>query len=284
MRRRWPGSNEDHRMNHVTTTLLTGASGGIGLEMARLLAARGHRLVLAARGAGKLEEAASAIRREHGTEVHTHAIDLSDADAAQRLFDHTQREALRIDALVNNAGFGVIEEHVALDAERLHRMLQLNVGTVAELSRLYGAEMKRRRAGMILNIASAAAYQPTPYFAAYGASKAFVLNFSEALAKELEDFGVSVSCLSPGPTDTAFFDGVDPQRIGGGHHFGKASRADPRAVALAGVELMLGGGLSRVVGPGNRALIFANRFAPRAVVAAVSKRLLRPHDIGRRAA
>jgi short-subunit dehydrogenase len=260
------------------TTLITGASGGIGLEMARLLAARGHRLVLASRDAQRLEQAADTLRRDHGVDVHTHSIDLSETGAAQRLFDHTRQAGLQVDMLVNNAGFGIVEEHVAIDPQRLQRMLQLNVVTLAELCHRFGAEMKRRRSGRILNIASAAAYQPTPYFGAYGASKAFVLNFSEALAKELEDHGVSVSCLSPGPTDTAFFDDVDPRRIAGGHHFGKSSRADPRAVARAGVELMLAGGLSRVVGPGNRALVFTNRFAPRAMVAAVSKRLLRPLD------
>lgn len=132
----------------------------------------------------------------------------------------------------NNAGFGLIDEHVALDAGRLHRMLQLNVAAVAELCHRYGGETKRRRAGRILNIASAAAYQSTPYFAAYGASKAFVQNPSEALAKELEDFGVSVSCLS------------------------------------------------KVVGAGARALVLVNRFAPRALVASVSKRLLGPHRNG----
>ena len=261
----------------TTTTLVTGASGGIGLEVARLLAARGHRLVLVSRGGPALEAAAATLRREQRAEVLTHAFDLSEAGAAQRLFECTRRDGLDVDMLVNNAGFGMIDEHVALDAARLHRMLQLNVVAVAELCHRYGAEMKRRRDGRILNIASAAAYQPTPYFAAYGASKAFVLNFSEALAKELEDFGVSVSCLSPGPTDTAFFDGVDPQRIAGGHHFGKAHRIDPRAVARDGVALMLSGGLSKVVGPGARALVFVNRFAPRAMVASVSKRLLKPH-------
>lgn len=261
------------------TTLLTGATSGIGLEMARLLAARGHRLVLASRGADRLHDVAGALRRDHHTEVHTHAIDLSEAGAAQRLFDHTRSAGLRIDMLVNNAGFGMVEEHVAIDPQRLQRMLQLNVVTLAELCQHYGADMKRRRSGRILNVASAAAYQPTPYFGAYGASKAFVLNFSEALAKELEDFGVSVSCLSPGPTDTAFFDEVDPRRIAGGHHFGKSSRADPRAVARAGVDLMLEGGLSKVVGAGNRALVFGNRFAPRPMVAAISKRLLRPLDL-----
>jgi short-subunit dehydrogenase len=271
-------------MKSPTTTLLTGASGGIGLEIARLLAARGHRLVLASRGAAKLREVADTLRRNHGIEVVTKAIDLSEDGAAQRLFDFTENARLRIDMLVNNAGFGMVEEHVAIDALRLHRMLQLNVVAVAELCHRYGAQMKQQRGGRILNIASAAAYQPTPYFAAYGASKAFVLNFSEALAKELEDFGVSVSCLSPGPTDTAFFDEVDPRRIAGGHHFGKTRRADPRTVAQAGVDLMLGGGLSQVVGPGNRALVFANRFTPRVVVAAVSKRLLQPRQVGEAAA
>ncbi|NCV58876.1 MAG: SDR family NAD(P)-dependent oxidoreductase [Betaproteobacteria bacterium] len=155
-------------------------------------------------------------------------------------------------------------------------MLQLNVVAVAELCQVYGALMKQRRDGRILNIASTAAFQPTPYFAAYGASKSFVLNFSEALAKEMEDYGVSVSCLAPGPTDTAFFDGVDPQRIDGGHFFRKSARADPSGVAQQGVELMLRGGMTHVVGAINRFMILGNRLAPRPVVAAISKHLLRP--------
>lgn len=266
-------------MGHVMTTLLTGASGGIGLEMSRLLAARGHRLVLASRSAQKLEELAARLRRDYGVEVHGCAIDLSERGAAERLFDFTQTLNLPIDALVNNAGCGVLEEHVHADPEILRQMLQLNVVTLAELCRLYGAQMKQRRSGMILNVASSAAYQPAPYFAAYGASKSFVLNFSEALAKELEDFGVSVSCLSPGPTDTGFFDGFDPQRTAGGHFLARKRRSSVQAVAVAGVQLMFGGGLSQVVGFGNQAMTFANRLAPRALVAAVSKRLLRPRDI-----
>jgi short-subunit dehydrogenase len=258
------------------TTLVTGATSGIGLEIARLLAERGHRLVLVSTSPVRLAQAAESIRQAHGVEVHIHAEDLSQPQAAQRLFDWTSRSGLRIDGLVNNAGFGLVDEHVALQPERLYRMLQLNIVAVAELCRLYGQQMKQRRSGRILNIASAAAYQPTPYFAAYGASKAFVLNFSEALAKELEDHGVSVSCLSPGPTDTAFFDTVPAQKIAGGHHFAKGSRADVRGVARSAVELMLAGGLSRVVGFGNAAMVFGNRFAPRAFVASVSKRLLRP--------
>jgi short-subunit dehydrogenase len=268
-------------MNPSHTTLITGGSGGIGLEMARLLAARGHHLVLASRDPGRLQAAADELRRAHGAEVHAHAIDLSEPGAAQRLFDHTQRQGLHIDALVNNAGFGAIEEHVAIDAVQLQRMLQLDVVAVAELCHRYGGAMKQRRAGRILNVASTAAFQPTPYFAAYGAAKAFVLNFSEALAMELEDHGVSVCCLAPGPTDTAFFDTLDPRRVSGGHFFGKAGRADPREVAAAGVALMLGGGLTRVVGWRNRLMILGNRFVPRSMVATVSKRMLRPLDVAK---
>lgn len=265
-------------MDTGTTTLITGGGTGIGLEMARLLAARGHRLVLVGRDPGRLQRAEDELRHAHGIEVHAHAADLSEPAAAQRLFEHTRRQGLRIDALVNNAGFGVLDEHVLIDAAQLQRMLQLNVVAVAELCHRYGGEMRRRRAGRILNVASTAAFQPTPYFAAYGAAKAFVLNFSEALAMEMQDHGVSVGCLAPGPTDTAFFDAVDPRRIAGSHHFGKAGRADPRDVAAAGVALMLDGGLTSVVGLTNRLMALANRFAPRATVAAMSKRLLRPLD------
>lgn len=265
-------------MNHDTTTLITGGSGGIGLEMARLLAARGHRLLLASRDAGR-PAAGGELHRTHGTEVLVHAIDLSTPGAAQRLFDHTQRQELQIDALVNNAGFGIVEEHVSIEPAQIQQMLQLDVVAVAELCHRYGGEMKRRRAGRILNVASTAAFQPTPYFAAYGAAKAFVLNFSEALAKELEDHGVSVVCLAPGPTATAFFDHVDPRRIADGHFFAKAARADPRDVAAAGVELLLGGGLTRVVGLANRMMILGNRLVPRSMVATVSKRMLRPMEI-----
>lgn len=263
------------------TALITGGSAGIGLEMAHLLAERGHRLVLVSRDAGRLESAAADLERAHGQAVHVYPIDLSERGAAQCLFDHTQKLGLRVDLLVNNAGFGIVEEHVEIDAAQLQRMLQLDVVAVAELCHRYGAEMKRRREGRILNVSSTAGFQPTPYFAAYGAAKAFVLNFSEALAKEMEDHGVSVSCLAPGPTDTAFFDGVDPQRIAGGHFFGKARRAQPRDVAMAGVELLLSGGFTRVVGLGNQMMIMGNRFTPRRVTAAVSKRLLKPLEVKR---
>ena len=263
-------------MSSAKSILITGGGGGIGLELARLLASREHSLILVGRDAVRLQTAANELRTAHGTEVHVHSIDLSEPGAAHRLFEHTEKHGFQIDTLINNAGFGIVDAHIEIEPAQIYRMLQLNVVAVAELCRLYGESMKQRRAGRILNVASTAAFQPTPYFAAYGASKAFVLNFSEALAKELEDYSVTVSCLAPGPTDTAFFNDVDPQRIDGGHFFRKEGRTDPRKVAQAGVELMVRGGLTHVVGAANRFMIFGNRLAPRAVVAAITKRMLRP--------
>jgi hypothetical protein len=263
-------------MKHPKTILLTGASSGIGLEMARILAAQKYRLIMVSRSNDRLEEIATELRQKTGADIVVHALDLSLPRAANHLVGYCDSQQFQIDILINNAGFGLLDEHVNLEPEKLRQMLQLNVVTVAELCQIFGAKMKQRRAGRILNIASTAAFQPTPYFAAYGASKAFVLNFSEALAKEMEDFGVSVSCLAPGPTDTAFFNNVDPQQIDRGHFFRLEGRTDPRKVAQAGVDLMVRGGLTHVVGTTNRLMILGNRLAPRTMVAAISKRMLRP--------
>ena len=265
-------------MEQTKTILVTGASSGIGLEMAKILAARNYRLVLASRSSERLEDVATELRRTTSAEVSTFAVDLSAPAAAEHLFEFCEAQHFQIDILINNAGFGILDEHVAIDPKKLRQMLQLNVIAVAELCQLFGAQMKRRRSGIILNVASTAAYQATPYFAAYGASKSFVLCLSEALAKELEDYDVQVSCLAPGPTDTAFFDAIDPQKITEGHFFQKAGRTDVRTVAQAGVDLLDYGGMTRVVGLSNRLAVLGNRFLPRSIVASVSKRLLKPVD------
>jgi len=265
-------------MKQAKTILLTGASSGIGLEMAKILAARNHRLVLVSRSSERLEDVATELRRTTSAEVSTFAIDLSAPEAAERLFEFCEAHQFQIDILINNAGFGILDEHVAIDSIKLRQMLQLNVITVAELCQLFGAQMKHRRSGIILNVASTAAYQATPFFAAYGASKSFVLCLSEALAKELEDYGVQVSCLAPGPTDTAFFDAIDPKKIAKGHFFQKAARTDVHTVAQTGVDLLDHGGMTRVVGLTNQLAVLGNRFLPRSIVAAVSKRLLKPLD------
>ncbi len=265
-------------MEQTKTILLTGASSGIGLEMARILATRNHHLVLASRSDDRLRAVADELRQHTSSEVITYAVDLSEPEAVEHLFSFCEARQLQIDILINNAGFGIFDEHVAIDPKKLRQMLQLNVIAVAELCQIFGAQMKRRRSGIILNVASTAAYQATPYFAAYGASKSFVLCFSEALAKELEDYDVQVSCLAPGPTDTAFFDAMDPKQIAEGHMFQKAGRKNVRTVAQAGVDLLDYGGMTRVVGLSNRLAVLGNRFLPRSIVASVSKQLLKPLD------
>jgi short-subunit dehydrogenase len=258
-------------MTERTLALITGATSGIGLEMAQQLAARQVDLVLVSRRADKLEQLAQTLRADHQIAVHVIAADLGIAGAAARVFHAVQEQNISVDWLINNAGVGIYGDHLDLDLGDVEKMLQLNVLAVSDLSLLFGNEMRARRSGRILNIASTAGYQPAPYFAAYGASKAFVLNFSEALAKELEDYGVTVSCLSPGPTDTSFFRDVDASGVKAGHF---EQRDDAAAVAAIGIKLMLGGGLSKVVGVKNYLRTLSMRLAPRTVIAAISKRLL----------
>ena len=259
--------------------LITGASSGIGLEMARILAARGYDLVLVSRNAARLEARAQTIASETDAKVQTLAVDLAESGSARRVFHFTAEQGLEIDVLINNAGVGLFGEHVSLNLDASQAMLQLNVTSVCDLCLLYGQEMRARGRGRILNVASTAAYQPTPYFAAYGASKSFVLNFSEALAKELESEGVTVSCLSPGPTDTGFFHAMDERGVHNGH-FDKRGRHDARKVAEMGIELMLAGKLSKIVGILNALRSFSGRLAPRSVVASISKKLMTPKQGG----
>lgn len=262
--------NSQHAVGNPAV-LITGASSGIGREMARQLAARHCELVLAGRRRAELEQLADRLRTEHGIQVHAITIDLGNTGAAAQLYDEVRQLGIAIDWLVNNAGVGLYGDHAALDGEALEKMLQLNVVTVSTLCRLFGADMLARRSGRILNIASTAAYQPSPYFAAYGASKSFVLNFSEALAKEFEDRGVSVSCLSPGPTATAFFHAMDAQGTATQHFQHRDAPAD---VAEQGIKLMLRGGLSKIVGRKNFLRALSTRLAPRGVVANIAKRVL----------
>jgi hypothetical protein len=261
------------------TALITGASSGIGRELAGLLAARKHPLVIVGRNEARLGEVADAIRAEHGVAVWTVAVDLGRPGAAKEVFDFTTKNGLAIELLINNAGVGLYGEHAELAVDRLDSMLQLNIGAVADLCGLYAPEMKLRKSGRILNVASTAAYQPTPFFAAYGASKAFVLNFSEALAMELADHGISVSCLSPGPTDTAFFGEIDANGVQNAH-FAKNDRHDARTVAEIGLEMMMAGELSKIVGTKNYLRAWSGRFAPRAMVARFSKGFMRAAQNG----
>src|ERR1700723_489566 len=186
------------------TALITGASGGIGEALARIFAAQKHDLVLVARTEDKLQSLSAELSRAHGIQSRVLAADLTDPTAPPRLFQAIQDQGVTIDALVNNAGFGKRGAYAEIDYEIEARMIQLNVTTLAHLTRLFLPGMLERRSGKILNVASTAAFVPGPFMAVYYASKAFVLSFSEALAEEARDTGVHVSCLCPGATKSQF--------------------------------------------------------------------------------
>ena len=237
--------------------LVTGASGGLGAEFARQLAAQGHRLVLVARRRERLE----ALAEEVGN-ARVIGMDLSAPDAAAALMAGLASHDEAVETLVNNAGFGLAGGFAGLDPARQREMIDLNCGALEELSRAAIAGMIARKAGGILNVASTAAFQPGPGMAVYFATKAFVLSFSEALHDEVKPLGIKVSCLCPGPTSTEFrsVSGFDPK--------GKLAKlsADAPSVVAAGLK-----GLARnkaVVVPGlsNKAISQAHRLFPRALM------------------
>ena len=240
-----------------TVALITGASAGLGVEFARQLSKRGHRLVLAARRKERLEDLAKELGNARAV-----AIDLSKAGAAAKLLADVEAAGEQVDLLVNNAGFGLIGRFAELDAKRERQMVDLNVGVLMDLCRAAAPAMIERRSGGILNVASTAAFQPGPNMAVYFATKAFVLSFTEALHEELKPHKVKVSCLCPGPTRTEF---GNVAGFGGNSLFDRTAMDAPEVVT-AGIE-----GLEKnraVVVPGlvNRIGATSTRFAPRSVV------------------
>ena len=185
-------------------TVLTGASSGIGYELAKVMAANGHHLILVARSKEKLTELARALKNQHGVEAIAHPFDLSQRYSGEALYESLRPYHDRIDGLVNNAGVGEIKEFHRLSMKSLEEMIQINLTSLTELCRLFGALFIERQSGRILNVASTAAYQPGPYMAAYYASKAYVLSLSEALRYEMAPYNVQVSALCPGPTISGF--------------------------------------------------------------------------------
>ena len=237
--------------------LVTGASAGLGVEFARQLSKRGHRLVLAARRKDRLDELAKELGNARAVE-----IDLSKAGASAKLMADLKAAGEEVEVLVNNAGFGLIGRFAELDAKRLRQMIDLNIGTLNDLCRAVAPEMIKRKSGEILNVASTAAFQPGPNMAVYFATKAFVLSFTEALHEELKPHGVKVSCLCPGPTRTEF---GDVAGFGGNGLFDRVAMQAPDVVkaGLAGLEKN-----QAVVVPGlaNKLTAASTRFAPRSIV------------------
>jgi short-subunit dehydrogenase len=267
-----------HRPENATirTALVTGATGGIGLELARLLAADRFHLILVGRRRDLLDRVAAELGEAHGIGVQVESRDLSEPGAASRLWSDLASTGVRIDVLVNNAGVGLYGALEEQDPAELDRMVQLNVSALTTLTRLALPGMRERRWGRILNLASVVGFQPgAPYMAAYYASKAYVLSFSKGLALELRGSGVSVTALSPGPTETDF-DGR--ARAGNDVLFKRLPKLSAATVARAGYAGMLRGSMVVIPGLMTKLLSVAGELPPRRIALEVNRLLWTPRS------
>jgi uncharacterized protein len=250
--------------------LITGASGGIGLELARLCAKGGHDLILVARRKEKLEEIAKYLTGMYGVKSEVLVADLVDPDAPRAIHDAVEKLGLNVDVLINNAGFGQWGLFGRAELSRQLDMIQVNITALAILTRLFMPRMISQRKGRIMNVASVAGFLPGPLMATYYASKAFVLSFSEAISNELEGTGITVTALCPGPTKTGFAEEA-------GYAAANLLRApgvmEAAPVALAGYKGMMRGKAVVVPGWKNKVVLLVLRLSPRWLVRRVSRKL-----------
>lgn len=247
------------------TALVTGASGGIGEELARLFAADGHDLVLVARSRDKLARLSEELGGKHGVRARVVASDLARPEAPREIFEELGAEAVAVDALVNNAGVGSYGLFAETDLQSELELLQLNVVALTHLTKLFLPGMIARRRGYVMQVASTAAFQPGPLMAVYYASKAYVLSLSEALANECAGTGVRVSALCPGPTETGF---VAAAGMGDSKLFDRAVM-DARTVAVEGYRGLLAGKTIVIPGLRNNLLARSIGLFPRGLVTKV---------------
>ncbi|NBD33517.1 MAG: SDR family NAD(P)-dependent oxidoreductase [Cyanobacteria bacterium] len=255
----------------MKTALVTGASSGIGAAFAEALARRGYNLVLVARSQAKLEQLAQQLQTDHQITTEIIPQDLAVTNAAQTLFNIITAKEINIDLLINNAGFGDYGLFAESSLDKQLEMIQLNITALAALTHLFLSPMRQQGSGGIINIASIAGFQPLPYMSIYAATKAFVLNFSEALWAENRDAGVTVTCVCPGPTETEFFKVANfPSSATESVQQNYASPEAVVKVALAGFDQqqanVVTGGLP------NQVIVNIPRFLPReALVSAVAQ-------------
>ncbi len=250
--------------------LITGSSSGIGLELAKIFASNGNDLVLVALEEDLLRVIGEELSSKYDVDVYIMIKDLTIAGATREIYEEVTTKGLDIDYLVNNAGFGDYSSYYECDWEKQERMINLNVMALAHLTRLFLPSMIERGKGKIMNLASNAAFQPGPGMSVYFASKAFVLSFSEALAEEVRDSGVTVTALCPGSTKTQFNTLASGGRI---RLKDNDRRPGPREVAEFGYRSMMTGKAIAIHGFKNRLIIFFIRFMPRRLVARQAKKI-----------
>jgi uncharacterized protein len=250
--------------------LVTGASSGIGYELAKLFAQDGKNIVVVARSQDRLEKLKTEIEKKSGTKVIVLVKDLSKPDAPQEIFSELERENINVDVLVNNAGFPVRGKFAETDLKEELNMIQVNITSLTHFTKLFMKKMVDNKSGWILNVASTGGFAPFPLFSVYAASKAYVLSFTEALANELQGTGVSVTCLCPGPTDTRFYERGDA----GNAKFVKTMKMmDAARVARIGYMALKKGRVMVVAGLVWSGFIFGYRFLPRKLVTRMGRSL-----------
>ena len=252
------------------TALITGASNGIGLELARIHASRGKDLVLVARSADKLNRLKTELESKYQVEVLTISKDLSLKEAPQQIFDELQQQDIQVEYLINNAGFGDYGFFHESSWEKEEQMIDLNMKSLTHLTRLFLPEMVKRRSGRIMNVASTAAFQPGPLMAIYYATKHYVLAFSEAIANEVKDYSVTVTALCPGPTESGFqkVAAMEDSKLVNGVKMPTSAE-----VAEYGYQSMLKGKVVAIHGRANSLMAKSVGFLPRNLVTNMVRKL-----------
>jgi uncharacterized protein len=257
--------------NHIA--IITGASIGIGYELAKLFAQEKKNLLLVARNQDKLKEVALELESKYSIKAYTLAVDLSLPDSPKQIYGFTKGNGLFVETLVNNAGFGSNGEFAELGLSEELSMIQVNITSLVHLTRLFIPDMIQNKKGQILNVASTAAFQPGPYMANYYATKAYVLHFTEALAEELEKYGIKVSALCPGPTVTGF---QERANMNNALLFKGPLTMSAESVAKSGYAALKRGQIIHIAGFLNwlltKSVLITPRFIIRKIIAGINRK------------
>ena len=253
----------------MKTALITGASSGIGLELARIFARNKTDVILVARDENKLKALSEELKQQ-GISVYVLPKDLSDYHSAKEVFDFCEQGNLKIDYLINNAGFGDFGFFADSDFSKQEQMINLNITTLTYLTRLFLPGMEQRKFGKIMNVASTAAFQPVPTMSVYASTKSYVLHFSEAISNELEGTGVTVTALCPGATESGFQKAaaMEESKLVKGKKLPTA-----KEVAEYGYKAMMDGKVVAIHGLKSKLLVFGSRFSPRFLVLKIARYL-----------
>ena len=250
------------------TALITGASSGIGFELAKIHAKNGHNLILVARSVDKLNTLKEELVSKNKIDVLVIPSDLSKEGAAQKLYALVKEKGMVVDYLINNAGFGDFGMFHEASQSKMDQMIQVNVVALTQLTRLFLPEMVQRKKGRVMNVASTAAFQPGPTMAVYFATKAYVLYLSEAIGNEVSGTGVTVTALCPGATESGFMDAAD---MADSKLFKNKKLPTSAEVAEYGYRQMMNGKSVAIHGKLNYILANSNRFAPRSLVLKIAR-------------